>query len=143
VSGVAIVRNLLANYAPLLALVPSDKTPGDKVFAGPAPQGTAPPFVTVTRIWGNEIQTIARRQAGVTNRERVQVTVLTKDPGGHKLGDQILKACGLGRGVHTGPVLGYDVKAILPEGQGPDLPVGDDKIHEKSRDFMVTFSEPN
>ena len=138
-SGVTIVRYLLAQHAPLLALVGT----ADKIFAGPAPQNTAPPFVTATRVWGAEISTIARRQAGVTKRERVQVTVVTKDPGGHKLGDQILKAAGLGRGVHTGPVLGYDVKAILPEYEGPDLPVGDDKIHEKSRDFMVTFSEPN
>lgn len=136
-SAVAIVRALLAAHAPLLALVPAAK-----VFAGAAPQGTEPPLVSVTRIYGDEISTIARRQAGKTMRTRVQVTVLSKDPGGYAAGEKILKAAALGAGVHTGTVLSYSVKSILPMGEGPDLPVGDDKIHEKSRDFMVTFSEP-
>jgi len=136
-SAVAIVRALLAAHAPLTALVPPAK-----IFAGAAPQGTEPPLVSVTRIYGDEISTIARRQPGKTMRTRVQVTVLAKDPGGYAASDKILKAAALGAGVHTGTVLSYSVKAILPMGEGPDLPVGDDKIHEKSRDFMVTYSEP-
>lgn len=136
-SAVAIVRQLLSTHAPLLALVPAAK-----IFAGAAPQGTEPPLVSVTRIYGDEISTIARRQPGKTMRTRVQVTVLAKDPGGYAASDKILKAAALGAGVHTGTVLSYSVKAILPMGEGPDLPVGDDKIHEKSRDFMVTYSEP-
>lgn len=135
-SAVAIVRALLANYAPLLALVPAER-----IYVGAAPQYTTFPIVSVTRIYGDEISTIARRQAGKTMRTRVQVTVLTKDPGGYALAEKVLKAAALGPGVHTGQVLSYDVKAILQMGEGPDLPVGDDKIHEKSRDFMVTFSE--
>lgn len=137
-SAVAIVRSLLANYAPLLALVPAER-----IYVGAAPQFTVFPIVSVTRVYGDEISTIARRQAGKTMRTRVQVTVLTKDPGGYALVEKILKIAALGPGVHTGPVLSYDVKAILQMGEGPDLPVGDDKIHEKSRDFMVTFSEPH
>lgn len=137
-SAVAIVRALLASHAPLLALVPATR-----IYAGPAPQFDVLPIVSVTRVYGDEISTIARRQAGKTMRVRVQVTVLTKDPGGFAAGENILKAAALGAGVHTGQVLSYHVKSILPQGEGPDLPVGDDKIHEKSRDFMVTFSEPN
>lgn len=136
-SAVAIVRALLAAHAPLTALVPATK-----IFAGAAPQGTELPLVSVTRVYGDEISTIARRQAGKTMSVRVQVTVLTKDPGGYAAGEKILKAASLGQGVHTGMVLSYHVKAVLPHGEGPDLPVGDDKIHEKSRDFMVTYSEP-
>lgn len=135
-SAVAIVRSLLANYAPLLALVPAER-----IYVGAAPQYTTFPIVSVTRIYGDEIKTIARRQGGKTMWTRVQVTVLAKDPGGYALSERILKAVALGRGVHTGQVLSYYVKSILPQGEGPDLPVGDDKIHEKSRDFMVTFSE--
>lgn len=137
-SAVAIVRTLLAGYAPLLALVPAER-----IYSGAAPQLTVLPVVSVTRVYGDEISTIARRQAGKTMRVRVQVTVLTKDPGGWALGEKILKAAALGQGVHTGPVLSYHVKSIQQQGEGPDLPVGDDKIHEKSRDFIVTFSEPN
>lgn len=137
-SAVAIVRSLLANYAPLLALVPKDK-----IFLGAAPQGTPAPWVTVTQIYGDEISTIARRQAGKTTRARVQITVVTKDPGAWAQGDKMLKATALGRGVHTGEVLGYHVKAILPMGEGPDLPWDDNQLRQKSRDLMVTFSEPH
>lgn len=137
-SAVAIVRALLAAHAPLTLLVQPSK-----IFAGAAPQGTEPPLVSVTRVYGDEISTIARRQPGKTMRTRVQVTVLTKDPNGYRDSENILKAAALGAGVHTGQVLSYHVKSILQQGEGPDLPVGDDKIHEKSRDFMVTFSEPN
>jgi len=136
-SAVAIVRALLANHAPLTTLVPAAK-----IYIGPAPMGTATPLISVSRVYGDEISTIARRQSGKTMRTRVQVTVLAKDPGGYELSEKILKAASLGAGVHTGTVLSYSVKAILPMGEGPDLPVGDDKIHEKSRDFMVTYSEP-
>lgn len=136
-SAVAIVRALLAAHAPLTALVPAER-----IYTGAAPQFDVLPVVSVTRVYGDEISTIARRQAGKTMRTRVQVTVLAKDPGGYAASEKILKAAALGAGVHTGTVLSYSVKAILPMGEGPDLPVGDDKIHEKSRDFMVTYSEP-
>jgi len=137
-SAVAIVRALLAADANVTALVPPAR-----IYAGPATQFSVLPVISVTRVYGDEISTIARRQAGKTMRVHVQVTVLTKDPDGYPAGEKILKAVDLGRGVHTGTVLSYHVKSILQQGEGPDLPVGDDKIHEKSRDFMVTFSEPN
>jgi len=137
-SAVAIVRALLAADSAVLALVPADR-----IYAGAATQFAVLPVISVTRIYGDEISTIARRQAGKTMRTRVQVTVLAKDPGGYAASEKILKAAALGAGVHTGQVLSYHVKSILQQGEGPDLPVGDDKIHEKSRDFMVTFSEPN
>ena len=136
-SAVAIVRALLAAHTPLTLLVPSAR-----IYAGAVPQEAVLPAVSVTRIYGDEISTIARRQAGKTMRTRVQVTVLAKDPNGYRDSENILKAAALGAGVHTGAVLSYHVKSILPQGEGPDLPVGDDKIHEKSRDFMVTYSEP-
>lgn len=137
-SAVAIVRALLAANPVVTALVPAER-----IYVGPATQFTVLPVISVTRIYGDEISTIARRQPGKTMRTRVQVTVLAKDPGGYAASEKILKAAALGAGVHTGMVLSYHVKSILQQGEGPDLPVGDDKIHEKSRDFMVTFSEPN
>jgi len=137
-SAVAIVRALLIADPAVTLLVPADR-----IYVGPATQFTVLPVISVTRIYGDEISTIARRQAGKTMRVRVQVTVLTKDPGGFAAGEKILKAADLGRGIHTGTVLSYHVKSIQQQGEGPDLPVGDDKIHEKSRDFVVTFSEPN
>jgi len=137
-SAVAIVRALLIADPAVTLLVPADR-----IYAGAVAQFSVLPAISVTRIYGDEISTIARRQPGKTMRTRVQVTVLAKDPKGYEVSEKILKAAALGAGVHTGTVLSYHVKSILQQGEGPDLPVGDDKIHEKSRDFMVTFSEPN
>jgi hypothetical protein len=35
------------------------------------------------------------------------------------------------------------VRSVLPAGGGPEIPPGDDKIYEQSRDFVVTFTEAN
>lgn len=134
-SGVAIIRKLLTQYAPVLALVPATR-----IHAGQIPQGEVLPAIGVSEISVVEISTIARRTAGKTSRARVQVTVLSKNYTEMK---NVIKACALGSGVHTGTVQGYDVKAITQEGIGPEIPPGDDLILEQSRDFMVTFSEPN
>lgn len=140
-SGVAIIRNLLANYAPVTALVPAAR-----IIAGQVPQGTTLPAIGVSEVGVNEIPTIARRTAGKTSRARIQVTVLAPGPisaASYATLKNVLKACALGPGVHTGDVLGYSVKAITQDGIGPEIPAGEDGILEQSRDFMVTFSEPN
>lgn len=137
-SGVAIIRELLANYTPVTDLVPAGR-----IYAGEIPQGTTVPTIGVREIDVQELPTVARRTAGKTSTARIQVTVNTKDPQGYPTMKNILKACALGPGVHTGTVLSYSVKSVLPAGIGPELPRGSDEIYEQSRDFMVTFSEPN
>jgi hypothetical protein len=134
-SGVAIIRELLANWAPLTALVPAGR-----IYAGQVPQGSVLPAISVSEISVREHQTIARLAQGKTSTARIQVTVLTKDYPAMKAA---LKAAGLGPGVHTGTVKGYSVKAALPDGIGPEIPPIEDGIFEQSRDFLVTFSEPN
>jgi len=135
-SGVAIVRAMLAAHAPLLAL-----SPGIVVYAGVVPQGKALPAISVTSVSETEQITTARGLATKMTRERVQVTVLVKD--NYPLLKNLLKAASLGAGVHTGVVLGYRVRSVLTWGVGPEIPPGDDKIYEQSRDFMVTFIEAN
>lgn len=145
-SGVAIVRNLLVNWAPLTELVPAPK-----VFAGHVPQGTVLPAVSVTEVYTREIRATTRNATTKTSRARVQVTVLTSGnvsaSVGYKQLKDILKAAALGPGVHThifqGTGFAYNVKAVEPDGIGPEIPPADDKIYEQSRDFMVTFAEPN
>lgn len=141
-SGVAIVRNLLATYAPLLALVPKEK-----IFAGHVPQGTVLPAIGVAEVYTREIRATTRNATTKTSRARIQVTVLAKDPLGRAQMERILKTAGLGPGVHThlfqGPGFAYNVKAVETDGIGPEIPPADDKIYEQSRDFMVTFAEPN
>lgn len=145
-SGVAIVRNLLAHYAPLLALVPEGK-----IFAGHIPQGTALPAVGVTEVYASEIRATTRNAATKTSRTRIQVTVWTSgstNPGAaYTQMKKILGAAALGPGVHThifqGAGFAYNVKAVEPDGIGPEIPPDDSKIYEQSRDFMVTFAEAN
>ena len=135
-SGVAIVRALLAQHAPLLTLAP-----GIKVFAGIAPQGTALPTITVTEVSSNEQVTTARNLTTKMTRERVQVTVLTAD--NYPLLKNLIKAAALGAGTHRGTVAGFRVNAVMPDGVGPEIPPASDRILEQSRDFMVTFTEAN
>lgn len=135
-SSVAIMRELLVNWAPLTALVPTGR-----IVAGIIPQNTVLPAVSIHEISSNEIGTVAREGATTTNRSRVQVTVVAKSLGAQKA---IIKAAKLGGGTHRGVVAGYNVMSVLPEGVGPDLNnLDDDGIYEQSRDFMVTFVEPN
>lgn len=146
-SGVSIVRNLLANYAPLLAL----GVPKEKIFAGHVPQGTALPAIGVSEVYTREIRATTRNATTKTSRARIQVTVLTSGSVNTVVAysqlKNIIKAAGLGPGVHThlyqGAGFAYNVKAVEPDGIGPEIPPADDKIYEQSRDFMVTFAEPN
>lgn len=135
-SGAAIVRALLAEYQPVRDIVADDRS----IVAGALPQRTSLPGLSVRTVDQNEIPTLARRRPVKTIRERVQVTALALDYVAMK---KLLKAAALGRGVHTGVIMGIRVQSILPAGVGPEIPVGDDRIYEQSRDFMVTFVEAN
>lgn len=134
--AVAIVRALLVEYGPLLAMLPAAR-----IFAGIVPQGTELPAISIQEIDGYEISTIARRQDTTLNRSRVQVTVIAKNLRDQK---RIMGAAKLGPGVHRGTYAGFKTLSVLPGGIGPDMNnLDDDGIYEQSRDFMVTFVEAN
>lgn len=135
-SGTAIMRALLAADPAVLAQVPANR-----IRLGGLPQGTEMPAINVTTVYGDELRTVARNNINKQERERVQVTVYTSN--NYPQLKAILKACALGRGVKTGVVVGFKVNSVLPEGINPEIPPGDDKIYEQSRDFMVTFVEAN
>lgn len=135
-SGVAIVRALLAAHAPVLAMVPAAR-----VFAGTIPQGSVLPAVGVTMVGDSEQGTTARNLRTKMIRERIQVTVLVKED--YAKFKNLLKATSLGAGIHNGVVVGFVVRSVLPWGTGPEIPPDDDRILEQSRDFMVTFMEAN
>lgn len=135
-SGAAIVRQLLAQDPVVGALVPANQ-----IRAGIVPQGTAMPAIGVHTISESEEGTMSRRYPQKLMRERVQVTVY----GGadYAMMKKLMKATALGPGTHRGNVVGFDVRSVMPWGVGPEIPPGDDKIYEQSRDFMVTFVEAN
>jgi hypothetical protein len=134
-SGVAIMRELLANDTKVLALVP-----GDRIVSGLLKPGATLPALTSHQIGDTEEGTMARNTSRKMMRERVQVTVLAKDWVTMKT---IIKAAALGSGVYTGEVKGFHVCSVLPLGANGEIPPGEDGIYEQSRDFMVTFWEVN
>lgn len=137
-SAVAIAVALLRAHAPVTAILPATS-----IYAGPVPQGKPFPAISVTEVSGYEHDTVNRDRPKSLMRSRVQVTVLTADPGGYAKMKQLLLAAKLGAGNHTGVVGAYEVNSVRPEGVNPEMPVGDDGIYEQSRDFMVTFQETN
>jgi hypothetical protein len=134
-SGVAITRTLLANHAPLLALIPANR-----IFSGQIPQGSVLPAVGVRSISGREHQTTAMNLPTKLVMERIQVTVYGKN---FVEMERAFKACSLGRGVYTGTVANFQVRSVLPDYTSPYIGPDGDEIHEQSRDFMVTFIEAN
>lgn len=134
-SGVAILRELLATNAHVVSI-----TSAARVVAGILPQGANLPALSVHEVGDNEEPTIARNMPNKMIRERVQVTALARD---YTVMKRLLKAADLGAGVKTGFVKGFKVCSILPQGTGPEIPPGDSGIYEQSRDFVVTFLEPN
>ena len=136
-SASAIIRELLANHAPLTAIVAPAK-----IRVGNIPQDLTKqlPAIGVRPVSSNENWTTARNLKNKMIRERVQVTVFAND---FITMERALKAASLGRGVHTGVVKGFRVCSILPESTNPYFGPADDNIHEQSRDFMVTFIEAN
>lgn len=134
-SGTAIIRSLLAARPSVTALVPVAK-----ISAGTIPQGALTTAISVRPVSSNEQWTTARNLGLKMIRERIQVTAYAKD---FPTLEKILKACSLGSGVHTGTILGYRVRSIMPDSVGPYIEATDDGIHEQSRDFMVTFMEAN
>ena len=127
------MRALLVEHAPLTALVPVTR-----IEAGDVPTGTLP-AIGIREISGMEEDTVARAGNALI-KSRVQVTVYASSYLQQKA---ILKVARLGAGVFTGEIAGFQVRSVLRDILGPDM--GDEAIptFEQSRDFMVTYIEPN
>jgi hypothetical protein len=134
-SSTAIMRALLVSRGEITALVPAAR-----IIAGIVQQGTVLPAIGISEISNTEDITTARRLSKTMIRSRVQVTVYASS---YRQMKDILLACKLGAGVHSGTVGQWRVNSVLQWGVGPEIPPSDDKIYEQSRDFMVTFMEAN
>ena len=129
-SGVAIIRSILANNGNLVSAVTSDK-----IIAGVAPINTSLPAVTVTQISGIEYQLI--KQVGVQLvSDRVQVTVLATSYVQQK---QLLELIRSALPTTRGTVNGFVVDSIVRQIDGPDLYSDDPVMYEQSIDYIVRF----
>lgn len=138
-SGTAIVRELLSQSVVVTSIVPTDLASA-RLVVGALKQGVKLPAVSVTSVSSNEVWTSANNLTIKMVRERVQVTCFAPDA---MVLERLVKACSLGRGMHTGIVKGYPVRSVMRLETGPYFPPNGDNIHEQSRDFMVTFMEAN
>ena len=131
-SGVAIVRHLLANNAALVAQVPATK-----IMAGQIPINTILPAISVAHISGVQRNIVAMNAEKYQVTDRVQVTVMAGTYGLQKSILALIRAAC----PHTrGTVNGFDCDSILPDVEGPDFRDDAAAIFMQSQDFIVKFS---
>lgn len=134
-SGVAVIRYLLANNAALVALVPATR-----IMAGDLPIKVVLPAISVTQISGTPRNTLAMN-GGKLHSDRVQVTALVKGAdqggGGYSSLDAILSAVFDACPYTRGTVNGIDVDSTKPDIEGPDLSDPATSLLSRSRDFIV------
>lgn len=131
-SGVSVVRYLLANNAPIIALVPAARIVFGELVLGNA----VLPAIEVRQISGVPRNTLAMTETGVLHSDRVQVTCLAKTWAAKEaLMALLLAACPNQRGT----VNSVTVDSIIRDIEGPDLSDPATSIYAKSRDFMVRW----
>lgn len=130
-SGVAIVRYLLANNAALIASVPAAR-----IMSGVLPLDTARPAISVTKISGLQENTLAMASASYLVRDRVQVTVLADT---YPLVKSTLALIRAALPLSRGAVNGFTCEGVIPDIEGPDLFDPETLIHQGSADYMVSF----
>jgi hypothetical protein len=130
VSASSIVRYLLANNAPLVAVVPAAR-----IKVGNIRQGDTLPAISVKKISGDPQNTLAMAGAPYIVSQRVQVSLALKH------GEAAVDIWALIRTALTpkpaSPVNGFNVDAILPDSEGPELEDRQGLIDSSSADFMV------
>ena len=139
-SGVAVIRSLLAGSAAITAIVPATR-----IAAGDLPLNTVMPAIAVTQISSVLRLTLRMSETPKMHTDRVQVSVLFKGPEGSPAGTGypgvkallklVLAACPNQRGI----INGFDVDSILPDLEGPDLQDDETALYSGSRDLIVKW----
>lgn len=134
-SGVAVIRSLLAANSNVIAVVPAAR-----IISGDLPLNTAMPAIGITKVSGVPYRMIDVNAGAKMRIDRVQVTVFRKAPpadvgypGLDSLLALVLPACANQRGT----VGGISVDSIAPDIEGPDLPIPEMAIFTRSMDFIV------
>ena len=139
-SGVAVIRGLLATNSGVTAVVPAAR-----IMAGDLPINTTLPAIAITEISSIPRLTIAMTEPNRLHTERVQVSVLFKGPQGSPSGAGypgvkgllvlVLAACP----NQHGTINSFDVDSIIPDIEGPDLQDDATSLFSGSRDFIVRW----
>lgn len=139
-SGVAVIRSLIAGNGSVTAIVPATR-----IMAGDVPLNTVLPAISVTQISSMPYNLMRTNEANKMHTDRVQVTALFKGPQGSPAGTGypgvkammvlILAACPSQRGT----VNGVSVDSIQPDILGPDFYDDVTSLYGSSRDFIVKW----
>lgn len=131
-SGVNIVRYLLANNAGLIAQVPAVR-----IMAGIIPLGKTLPAIGIMQITANSRNIVAMNAAQKLVTERVQVTVMDKNYISKKT---ILRLVAAALPNTHSTVDGIAVDSLIDDVEGPDLDDPATGIYTQSQDFIVRFT---
>lgn len=131
-SGVAIVRHLLASNATLTAQVVASK-----IFSGVIPIRTTLPAISVVQISGVPRHTVAMSESARFVTERVQVSVVAKSYASQK---SLLALVRAALPLSRGTVNGFSCDSIVQDSEGPDIFDAEASIYEQSQDFIVRFT---
>lgn len=139
-SGVVIIRSLLAANTALTAVIPAAN-----IMAGDLPLNTVLPGISLSQVSSMPFNLLKTNEANKLHTDRVQVSVIFKSPQGSPSGTGwpgvkaalklVLVACPSQRGTVNGIVVDSivpDVEMILPED-----PV--DNTIQGSRDLIVKW----
>lgn len=129
-SGVAVIRYMLANDATLTATVPATR-----IIAGILPINTTLPAISITQISGSRLEVI-KHGSNEHVIDRVQVTVLATTYPQQKTTLGLVKSA-----IQStrGSVNGVSVDSIKQDITGPDLYNDDPVIYEQSVDYFVKY----
>jgi len=139
-SGVKVIRYLLANDSSLTTEVPAGR-----IMAGGVPIDTALPAISIELVSSVVRLTLAMNESPRMIIERVQVTGLVRGPSHNPAGDgypSLKTIMGLVLNAvpnQRGDVNSVSVDSILPENEGPDLEDAATGIYSCSRDFTVRW----
>jgi hypothetical protein len=133
VSGVAVVRYLLANAASVTAYVAAANIRG-----GVLPLNTTLPGISVMSVDGFPRLTVAMSATKRLMSERVQVTVHAKT---YAEKNTIMARVAAAVPLSRGTVNGVLCECVLPDTNGPDLDDPEAQIYTLSRDFIVKWHE--
>jgi len=130
-SGVAIIRYLLANDAGLTASVPASR-----IMAGVIPINAALPAISVMQISGMPHNMIGMASIARLFKDRVQVTVMCSNYPATKTIFDLIKVA---LPVSHGTINGFTCDSILPDSQGPDFFDQETNIYMQSFDYIVNY----
>lgn len=130
--GVAVIRQVLAANAALIALVPAMR-----IQAGDMPQGTALPAISIVRVSSTD-RNLPNPGTYRHVRDRVQVNVMAST---YPQQRAVLAAIRAAAADQFPTVSGIIRVTIHTDGAGPDFINEQASIYVGSQDFIVTYSE--